>query len=305
MDVVGVVVDLIGRLRVPREFDEGAGLKHGGEAPRGRFPCGVGYHRQPFAARGGGPQDGFRGEEQEPGGDMIVAGHDGELLHLRILGRQDIIGEDGVLGRGEGVVLHDHPLRVDALRNEPLRHFAGFRGGRVLGGRAASGTDDIGVRVLFGAAQHHRQPFDQLVAHGPVRLQLEPQGHDAKLVRIRQPVGQHVVMQRRLDLQEPPQVGDHAPSHAQARVDGRQLRQELIHTHRRLLAVMAEIHHQLLNDLLGVAMLLPFGRVPHGREQRQRDQGRETQDQHGFTLHFSFLPCHGLYPDPIIAGSRE
>ena len=38
MNVIGIKVDIIGGLPVPEQFDQGAGLKHGGKSTGGRLP---------------------------------------------------------------------------------------------------------------------------------------------------------------------------------------------------------------------------------------------------------------------------
>ena len=75
---------------------------------------------------------------------MIIAGDDRQLFHLRIPRRQDPPGTDRVLRGGQRLVLHDHAPGVHAVRDQPFRHFPGFRGVRILSRGSAAGADKEG-----------------------------------------------------------------------------------------------------------------------------------------------------------------
>ena len=108
---------------------------------------------------------------------MIIAGNDRQLFYLRMLFRQDPVRIDRVLGRCQGLVFHDHPLRIHAVFNQPFRHFPGFRRIRILCRGSAAGADKQGIGILFGACFCYGQPFNQFILHTAVRIQLKAE-HD-------------------------------------------------------------------------------------------------------------------------------
>ena len=51
MDVVGLIINLEGRVHISGELDQGSGLEHGGERAGGRLPGGVGNYVYRFLSR--------------------------------------------------------------------------------------------------------------------------------------------------------------------------------------------------------------------------------------------------------------
>ena len=218
MNIIGIVIDFKCCLHVAGQFDQRPGLEHDGQGAGRRVPGGVAGDRHSAP-----PQNGFRAEQQRSGGNVIVAGNDRNLADLRAMLRQDIKGIDRVLGGGNGFVLRINPGRIHSLIQKPFRHFAGFRGGGIIGRRAAAGADDNGAGILLRSGQKHLEPLHQLIPHRSVRVQLEAQGHQTQGVVLRQIVRKSRVHRHRGF----PQIHDPRPSISRFGIKGSQLIQGL------------------------------------------------------------------------------
>ena len=79
MNIVVVVVNAERGLYVSEKHDQRAGLKHRGKFSRGGFPGRVGNDFGLDPA-----QDRLGADKEIPGGNVVVAGDDDQLLHLGV-----------------------------------------------------------------------------------------------------------------------------------------------------------------------------------------------------------------------------
>ena len=179
------------------------------------------------------------------------------------------------MGRGEGLVLHDHAFGGDAVFDQPLRHTPGLRSSLVFGCRTAACTNDQRVRIPLRAAQRDRKALDQLVAHGPVRGELEAQNDKAQLVGIGKIGSRLIVVDRQRRVGALPQLHDALPARGGVLVRGFHFLQKHLDFLIGLFAVAAVIDDHLLDDLLRAPLcrfLSAAGAQKH-RKHKQEKQG--------------------------------
>ena len=175
------------------------------------MPCGIADN-----LRRAVPQNRFCPKQQDPCGNMIIAGDDSDLLHPGIPLFQDIEGIDGILGCCNGTILNNHPGRINPLRRQPFRHPAGLCGGGIVRGCASARADDDRVGVLLGRPEQHFQPFNQLLPHRPVRVQLETERDQAKRIIRHQRIRKGIIHRNRSF----PKVHDARPLFPEGRING-------------------------------------------------------------------------------------
>ena len=175
MNIIRIIINFKGGLHVPGKLNQRSGLEHGRQRAGRRIPGGI-----PGDFNIAVPQDHFRAEQQRPCRDMVIAGNDCQLFHLRIPFLQDVQGKDGILGRCQGMILHNDPGRIHSLRFQPFGHPPRFGGSRIISRRPAARAYDQRLRILFGCRKQHLQPFNQFFPHGTIRIQLKTQCHQAQ-----------------------------------------------------------------------------------------------------------------------------
>ena len=245
------------------------------------------------------PQHGFRTEQQRAGGDVVVAGHNGNLPDLRMLLFQNIQGKHGILRGGAGLVLYDHMLRRDPVFRQPFRHPARLRHRLIFRSGAASRADNHRPGVLFSTVQNDLQALDQFIAHTAVRRQLKAQRHNGQLIRIREPIGQRIIVERQIRIGGAPQRHNALPARRGVRVRRLQLPQKLLYAPIRFRAVAAVIHHHLFDDFL-IASARRFLRLAAANTQSEHQQ-RQHKSCH------SPLPSvfHSILPLSVSSASVD
>ena len=192
------MVECKGRIYIAGQLDQRSRLERGRKVFGRRLPCCVGYDTYPVLSRVSLPDDALGLKEQRTRGDVIIAGHDGQLPDLRITLLEDIEGVNRVLRRCDGPVLHDHAAGTDPVSGQPLRHLSGLGNPFLFCGGPASGADDERLRIFLRAVQNDLKPSGQFRTHRPIRLQLIAEGNDGQLIRLGQTVRQHIVMDRQV-----------------------------------------------------------------------------------------------------------
>lgn len=92
--IIGIIVDFKGRFHVSRQFDQRPCLEHCGQCAARCVPCGVADNFNIAF-----PQDRFRAKLQNARSNVIIAGDNRDLFHLRILLCKNIEGIDRILSR--------------------------------------------------------------------------------------------------------------------------------------------------------------------------------------------------------------
>ena len=156
------------------------------------------------------------------------------------------------------MILDNDALLIHALRGKPFRHFTGLRGGCVLCRGSSAGTDDIGVRILLCTVQRNGQSLDQFLLHASVRLQLEPQNNNTQFIRVRQTVGQDVIMQRFAKFGRRPEIHDGLPACTGGSVHVGQFVQQIADPVSSLIPVRTVIHGNFLDGFLDTARINRF-----------------------------------------------
>ena len=230
-------------------------------------------------------QYGLRLEQERTRRNVIVAGDDGKLFYLRIAFRQDVAGVNGVLRRGEGAILHDDPLRRNAVFDQPLRHFSGFCSSLIIRRRPAAGADDERLRIFLRAGFDDLEAFDQFVAHASVGIELEAERNDAKRIAVRQSVRQHAVMDRQLRVHCFPQRHDALPTIRSVGVRSTQFFQQGLNMFVRLAAVVSVVDHHFLDDGPGLSVFFPLpaagAKADDGKRQQQAGDPESINAFHG------------------------